>query len=66
MAIHLANQAIDDCNKEAHRKQMLANFLSEADLSANQKINYQEFKQFIKRHSTFDEKERIGMRGKFI
>jgi hypothetical protein len=62
-ALHLAYKNIDGCLEEKHMKQMLSNFLNDADLSVSERISFEDFKQFLKRHSSFTDRERIGLRG---
>jgi hypothetical protein len=66
VALHLAYKNIDSCKEEKHKNTMIANFITEADVSAGNTITYDEYKVFLKRHSTFSERERIGLRGKFF
>lgn len=66
VSLHIAYKNIDGCKEEKHKNTMLTNFMNDADVSAGYKITYDEFKVFLKRHSTFSERERIGLRGKFF
>lgn len=66
VSLHIAYKNIDACKEEKHKNTMISNFLNDADVSAGESIAYDEFKMFIKRHSTFSERERIGMRGKYF